>query len=66
MLVKVKEIEYRYNGGGLGHSYMVWYYPIRFPDRVTGIQVFGKDEMDAYRNFKPRMYEAFGLTVYLC
>lgn len=65
MLVKVKEIEYRYNGGGLGHSFMVWYYQPCLPDVVKGVQVFGKDELDAYRNFKPRMLEAFGLTVFL-
>ena len=66
MLVSIKEVQFRYDGGGLGKSYMVWYYQTCLPDVVKGLQVFGKDELDAYRNFKPRMYEAYGLTVFLC
>ena len=66
MLVSIKEVQYRYDGGGLGKSYMVWYYQPCLPDEVKGLQVFGKDEIDAYKNFKARMYEAFGLTVFLC
>jgi hypothetical protein len=66
MLVSIKEVEFRYDGGGLGKSYMVWYYQPCLPNEVKGVQIFGKDELDAYRKFKPFMYDIYGLTVYLC
>lgn len=65
MLVTIKEIKYRYDGGGLGKSYDVYYCQTCMPHTVQWLQVFGEDELDAYRNFKPTMYEKYGLTVFV-
>ena len=66
MLVRITSVSYRYDGGGLGKSFDVYYYQPCLPNEVKWLQVFGKDEMDAYRNFKPTMYNSYGITVFLC
>ena len=62
MLVSVDRIE---RDDVLHKLFRVYYHQTCMPKEVQSVRYTAKDELDAYKKFKPYMYRAYGLTVFV-